>query len=60
MYNTLIINYKKSLKSFYFKLLNSNNDLYSDDYIKGFIDGLNENIRALETFKAREEDKIDG
>ncbi len=64
IYNSLalevVINYIKSLKAFYVNLLNSNNNLYSDDYIKGFIDGLNENIRSLEVFKAREENKIDG
>lgn len=63
IYNSLalevVINYIKSLKAFYVNLLNSNNNLYSDDYIKGFIDGLNENIRALEVFKAREENKFD-
>lgn len=64
IYNSLafevVINYIKSLKAFYINLLNSSKSIYSDDYIQGFIDGLNENIRALETFKAREEDKIDG
>ena len=63
IYNSLafevVINYIKSLKAFYINLLSSSKSIYSDDYIQGFIDGLNENIRALETFKAREEDKID-
>lgn len=41
------------------RLKASNNSIYSDTYIDGFIDGLNETIKALEMFKAREEDKID-
>ena len=63
VYNSLAfgvsINYIKALKGFYIRLKASNNSIYSDTYIDGFIDGLNETIKALEMFKAREENKID-
>lgn len=62
VYNSLAfevsINYIKALKGFYMRLKQSDS-IYSDTYIDGFIDGLNETIKALEMFKAREENKID-
>lgn len=62
VYNSLAfevsINYIKALKGFYMSL-KASDSIYSDTYIDGFIDGLNETIRALEMFKAREENKID-
>ena len=64
VYNSLAfevsINYIRALKGFYMRLQASDNSIYSDTYIDGFVDGLNETIKALEMFKAREEDKIDG
>lgn len=63
VYNSLAfevsINYIKALKGFYINLKASDSCIFSDTYINGFIDGLNETINALEMFKAREEKKID-
>lgn len=66
IYNSLAfevaINYIKGLETLYNRLKASNElySVYSEDYLNGFIDGLNETIKALEIFKAREENKIDG